>query len=149
VRSDLRGHNICPLQVSAENALDVLDDLGRSIPGLIASQWYAKATENQIRLFKREWNRWRQENGKSLKALRSEALAKKLRKMAWCGTCEKRRKISVRLISFKTFYPGSGDMVYLDDIADCEIVCRTCGAEIDSTWTLSSGGKALTERGGL
>jgi hypothetical protein len=36
------------------DVLAVLDDLHRAEPELIASQWYASATENQIALLRRE-----------------------------------------------------------------------------------------------
>lgn len=38
------------------DALAVLDDLLRQDPGLEASIWYANATDNQIKLFRREWS---------------------------------------------------------------------------------------------
>ncbi len=36
-------------------ALKILDDLNRIEPLLLASMWYRKAGENQIKLFKKEW----------------------------------------------------------------------------------------------
>jgi hypothetical protein len=54
----------------------------------------------------------------------------KLRTMAYCENCQKRRKFSVLVVSFKTFFPDSGDAVYLDDVADCEIRCKVCGFEV-------------------
>ncbi len=39
------------------DALAVLDDLHRSEPDLIASQWYAAASDNQIKLLRRDWKR--------------------------------------------------------------------------------------------
>ncbi len=39
------------------DALAVLDDLHRSEPDLIASQWYATASDNQIKLLRRDWKR--------------------------------------------------------------------------------------------
>jgi len=41
---------------TASEALACLDDLARTEPGLVASQWYWQAGENQIKLFAREWN---------------------------------------------------------------------------------------------
>jgi len=38
-----------------DDALAVLDDLLRQDPGLEATIWYANASDNQIRLFRREW----------------------------------------------------------------------------------------------
>ena len=43
--------------VPFDDALRVLDDLHRSEPELIASQWYTQASEYQITLFRRDWNR--------------------------------------------------------------------------------------------
>jgi len=38
-----------------KSVLEVLDDLNRAEPDLIASQWYATATDHQIQLLRREW----------------------------------------------------------------------------------------------
>lgn len=43
--------------VPFQDVLDVLDDLNRAEPELIASQWYAQTTENQIRLLRRDWKK--------------------------------------------------------------------------------------------
>ena len=43
--------------VPFDNVLCVLDDLNRSEPELIASQWYAHASGYQITLLRRDWNR--------------------------------------------------------------------------------------------
>src|SRR2546422_10942781 len=43
--------------VAFQSVLEVLDDLHRSEPDLIASQWYANASDNQIKLFRREWRK--------------------------------------------------------------------------------------------
>jgi hypothetical protein len=40
---------------SFRDVLAVLDDLYRAEPELIASQWYASATDHQITLLRREW----------------------------------------------------------------------------------------------
>ncbi len=37
------------------DVLAVLDDLHRAEPDLVASQWYANASENRITLLRREW----------------------------------------------------------------------------------------------
>jgi len=57
-RSQLRRMGV-PIDQSVpfDDALAVLDDLHRSEPDLIASQWYAQASENQIKLLRREWRR--------------------------------------------------------------------------------------------
>lgn len=52
VRSESRKHGWG--KISPEDALLVLDDLNRTEPELLASQWYAKASETQIKKFKRE-----------------------------------------------------------------------------------------------
>ncbi len=56
VRSQLRhmGCSIDPF-VPFKEVLAVLDDLHRAEPDLIASQWYAQATNHQIQLLRREW----------------------------------------------------------------------------------------------
>ena len=57
-RSILRDAGESPEDVTAERALVVLDDFVRQYPNRIASIWYMSATDNQIRLFVREWDRW-------------------------------------------------------------------------------------------
>jgi len=48
--------------VAFHSVLEVLDDLHRSEPDLIASQWYANASDNQIKLLRREWRKqWMRE----------------------------------------------------------------------------------------
>jgi hypothetical protein len=54
-RSEARRHNWATL--TADEALQVLDDLYRSEPELIASQWYAKASKTQLNLFVKEWDK--------------------------------------------------------------------------------------------
>jgi len=56
VLSILRENGQDPTQVTADDALLVLDDLCRSEPQLVASYWYGKASERQFRLFGKEWN---------------------------------------------------------------------------------------------
>jgi len=41
--------------ITAQDALTILDDIARSEPLLIASIWYRDASDNQIALFRREW----------------------------------------------------------------------------------------------
>lgn len=59
VRSEFRRQGRQPHFQMATSALAVLDDLLRSEPDLIASQWYDKASEAQIKLFIKEWNAWK------------------------------------------------------------------------------------------
>lgn len=56
-RSQLRRLQIDVQSASADDALTVLDDLYRSEPDLIASIWYAQASEHQIKLFCQEWKK--------------------------------------------------------------------------------------------
>jgi hypothetical protein len=42
---------------SAQVALVVLDELLTTDKDLVASIWYENASDNQIRLFKQEWNK--------------------------------------------------------------------------------------------
>ena len=58
VRSQLRKSGIDPKMVDANTALKLLDDLERINPELIASLWYSMASDNQIKLFRSEWNKW-------------------------------------------------------------------------------------------
>jgi hypothetical protein len=57
-RSQLRRLNIDPRKASSDDALEALDDIYRVEPELIASLWYGNASDNQIRLFRREWEKW-------------------------------------------------------------------------------------------
>ena len=43
--------------VPFQDVLAVLDDLNRAEPELLASKWYAQATDHQIRLLRREWKK--------------------------------------------------------------------------------------------
>ncbi len=60
VRAELRRMGVPPETVHALHAHQVLDDLARSKPDLIASQWYASFGESQIVLFYQEWDQWRE-----------------------------------------------------------------------------------------
>jgi len=53
-RSEMRRKNIA---LTLDNAKAVLDDLARTEPELIASQWWLDASDNQYRLFCQEWQR--------------------------------------------------------------------------------------------
>ena len=57
-RSQLRHMGISiDRSISLDNVLCVLDDLYKAEPDLIASQWYANASEYQFTLLRRDWNR--------------------------------------------------------------------------------------------
>ena len=57
-RSQLRRMGVTlEKSVPFDDVLRVLDDLNRTEPELVASQWYAKASDNQIKLLRREWRR--------------------------------------------------------------------------------------------
>ncbi len=58
VGSQLRHLGTIPdRSVPFDDVLKVLDDLHRSEPDLIASEWYAHASEYQITLLRRDWKR--------------------------------------------------------------------------------------------
>ena len=57
-RSEIRRLGEQPHFYTPERALQVLDDLLRSEPDLIASQWYDNASEAQRQLFRKEWAKW-------------------------------------------------------------------------------------------
>jgi hypothetical protein len=62
-RAQYRQWGIDPNTRTADNALDLLDDLARRSPDLIAAQWYVYAAEKQrqLKLFVRDWEarkRW-------------------------------------------------------------------------------------------
>lgn len=57
-RAEIRRQGERPHFYTPEQALRVLDDLLRKEPDLIASQWYDKASDAQIRVFKNEWAKW-------------------------------------------------------------------------------------------
>lgn len=56
IRSEARQTGREPETFDAETALTILDDIFRIDPEVIASLWYGDASDNQIKLFKREWN---------------------------------------------------------------------------------------------
>jgi hypothetical protein len=57
-RSQLRHVGMIPdRSVPFDDVLKVLDDLHRVEPDLIASQWYINASDRQITLLRRDWNR--------------------------------------------------------------------------------------------
>ena len=57
-RSQMRTMGINPKSENSQEALTVLDDNARSEPNLIASEWYIEASDNQIRLYKKDWNEY-------------------------------------------------------------------------------------------
>ncbi len=58
VRSQLRRLGVSiDRSISIDDVLCVLDDLYRAEPDLVASKWYANASEYQITLLRRDWNR--------------------------------------------------------------------------------------------
>jgi hypothetical protein len=61
-RAQMRRMGMAPETKTAEDALKVLDDLARVEPFLMAVSWYTEANENQIRLFKKEWEEWAAED---------------------------------------------------------------------------------------
>ncbi len=56
-RSQARLMGIDPASITGRAALAVLDDVARVDPALVASVWYLTASDNQARLFCREWQR--------------------------------------------------------------------------------------------
>lgn len=44
--------------MTLDNAERTLDDIARTQPQLVAAQWWQTASNNQIKLFRREWRRW-------------------------------------------------------------------------------------------
>ncbi len=61
-RSQLRKMGTDPAGVASGDALEVLDDLARTEPELIASQWYSEADDAEVTRFEREWRQWRRDN---------------------------------------------------------------------------------------
>ena len=55
IRSEARRTGREPETFDAETALTILDDMYRIDPEVIASLWYGQASDNQIKLFKKEW----------------------------------------------------------------------------------------------
>ena len=55
IRSEARRTGRNPESLDADTALRILDDIFRIDPEIIASLWYGNASDNQLRLFKREW----------------------------------------------------------------------------------------------
>jgi len=60
-RGYLRRRGINHEAATVDSAWSALDDLWRKDRELIASQWYIGASENQYRLFAREWRAFNKE----------------------------------------------------------------------------------------
>jgi hypothetical protein len=58
VRSYLRGMRIDPMTVTAADAFVCLDELFHIEPDTLVSQWYWVSSDQQHRLFCREWRQW-------------------------------------------------------------------------------------------
>lgn len=67
-RARLRKYDHDPVDATWEDALAELDALLQEDKTLVAAMWYASATDAQVNLFRREWNRWTAER----KAWRNE-----------------------------------------------------------------------------
>jgi hypothetical protein len=57
-RSYLRSMGYTTDEMTAQDALAAIDDIARSEPGTIAGEWFINASDNQIKLYKREWRAW-------------------------------------------------------------------------------------------
>jgi hypothetical protein len=44
--------------ITLDNAERTLDDMARTRPQLVAAQWWQTASDNQVKLFRREWRQW-------------------------------------------------------------------------------------------
>ena len=44
--------------MTVDNAERVLDDMARTQPQLVAAMWWTQASDNQIKLFRKEWRQW-------------------------------------------------------------------------------------------
>lgn len=56
-RGQLRHSGVNPSTCSAGEAEAVLDDLGRI--GIEAGIWFRNASDNQVKMFRKEWKKWR------------------------------------------------------------------------------------------
>ena len=61
VRSIARENHYDMLMMTGDVAHAILDDFARTHPQMWASEWYYTATDNELRLFYRDWSRWRHE----------------------------------------------------------------------------------------
>lgn len=59
IRSQARAQGQNPADLTAGDALAILDDIYRQDKALVASRWYGRATSNQLNLFDRDWALWR------------------------------------------------------------------------------------------
>lgn len=57
VRSEIRHNGYKVKDYTSVQALAVLDDMARQYPNLTACQWYINASNNQIKLFEKEWGK--------------------------------------------------------------------------------------------
>ena len=58
VASIARSQGRAVKNVSAEDALAILDDLARVERHLLVVEWYLAASSNQLALFRREWRKY-------------------------------------------------------------------------------------------
>ena len=59
VRSQARAQGQNPADLTAKDALAILDGIFRQDKTLVASQWYGAATSYQLDQFARDWSSWR------------------------------------------------------------------------------------------
>lgn len=57
-RYQLRQFHCDPLECTAADAHQALDDYARRYRAMAAAQWYYNADDAQLRLFYQDWQRW-------------------------------------------------------------------------------------------
>lgn len=58
MRGTIRARGDNPDAVSADDALDILDDMCRLDPALLMCVWYLNASETQLKKFEKEWRQY-------------------------------------------------------------------------------------------
>jgi len=65
-RYQLRQLKVNLLEASAADAHAALDDNARRYPEMVGAKWYRSASEDELRLFYRDWCNWQQQWGQML-----------------------------------------------------------------------------------
>lgn len=60
-RAEMRSVQQVPEQATFDDVLSALNEMSLRDKNLIASQWYLQASDNQIKLARKEWAAWKKQ----------------------------------------------------------------------------------------
>lgn len=67
-RAQMRNNGLTTKDMTLDRAERTLDELTRANPNLVASHFWLEASDNQYKLFCREWKRWQKEEVQKIEA---------------------------------------------------------------------------------